>query len=432
MLRFVMQSRRATFRVDPDEKSDSAEPELQEAEIREPVREPVAVGAPAGKAALLEAEPVLARRLRSRLDAVAEPVEARIALTAEAVKHEARPTAKSAAVAEPESRQPEPESHGAASRKPSDLVLHPSEQARLGPELPAFRTSGLFAAHTEPEPAWWRAHPALIAGVLCMLLGVGLGMVMHRVVSAAQMQVGARVASTSSSAKPAGSVAKNATAATAGGSANVAVPRNGSGANAQPLVHGSAAGVGSGIMESPVGTVQTASVAESDRPGAQPAPLEGQSRPAPAGQPASTIAAPTEAVAAGKSSAVPVTVVKQVVTASPSATEDGPTGATQLTAATRSVVHPGSAGMTAANVIFSPAPEYPPAAAAAKVHGQVTVHAVVDPDGNVIYARAVSGPPLLRDAAQEAVHKWRYSPLLDNGKPIAVTTVAILDFKVAK
>ena len=88
--------------------------------------------------------------------------------------------------------------------------------------------------------------------------------------------------------------------------------------------------------------------------------------------------------------------------------------------------------MTAANVVYSPPPQYPAAASAARAHGEVTVKAVVDPEGNVIYARAVSGPPLLRDAAKEAVQHWRYRPLLDNGKPIAVTTVAILDFKVAR
>ena len=92
----------------------------------------------------------------------------------------------------------------------------------------------------------------------------------------------------------------------------------------------------------------------------------------------------------------------------------------------------GAAGITPASVIFSPPPEYPADAAAARVHGQVTVHAVVDPDGKVIYARAVSGPPLLRDAAEEAVQRWRYSPLLDNGKPISVTTTAILDFKFVR
>jgi TonB family protein len=85
-----------------------------------------------------------------------------------------------------------------------------------------------------------------------------------------------------------------------------------------------------------------------------------------------------------------------------------------------------------ANVIFSPPPKYPAAASAAGVQGEVTVHAVVDPDGKVIYARAVSGPALLRGAAQEAVQQWRYRPLLDNGKPIAVTTVAILEFRVGK
>ncbi len=403
MLRFVMHSRRATFRVEPDE-NDSAEPE---------VREPVMAGVTAGRAEALalEPEPVLAGRVHSRLDAAAERAHARNArtesraepiFTAEPKKDELTLTEDSAAAAAGESRGP-------GDREPGDLVL------------PAFRTSGLFAVHTEPERAWWRAHPAWIAGVVCMVLGVGLGMVMHRVVSAAEMHVAAGVASGSSSnAKAAAPVTTAGTA----GSSNVSIGANGSIAAAHSLNRDVARrGTGAGITEAPVGTVQTGSVDNGQAP-LQPGVLEGRSTPPPV---ATTAATP------GKSSAVPVTVVKQVVTASASGPQGGDaTGGTQMTAATRSVVHPGSAGMTAANVIFSPAPEYPPAAAAARVHGQVTVHAVVDPDGNVIYARAVSGPPLLRDAAQEAVHKWRYSPLLDNGKPIAVTTVAILDFKVAK
>ena len=131
---------------------------------------------------------------------------------------------------------------------------------------------------------------------------------------------------------------------------------------------------------------------------------------------------------------MPVTVVKQEVTAWPSEPLDsrGQTGGAPSSAKTRSIVRKGSAGMTAANVIFSPAPAYPAAASAARVEGQVTVQAVVNPEGKVVSVRAVSGPSVLRDAATEAVQRWRYSPLLDNGKPISVTTVAILDFKVAE
>jgi TonB family protein len=123
-------------------------------------------------------------------------------------------------------------------------------------------------------------------------------------------------------------------------------------------------------------------------------------------------------------------VVKQVVRASMD--DEVESEPTPTTAATHSIVQQGSAGMMAANVIFSPAPEYPAAASAARVQGEVTVRAVVDPDGNVIYARVVSGPSLLRDAALEAVQRWRYRPLLYYGKPIAVTTTAILDFRFAR
>ena len=138
-------------------------------------------------------------------------------------------------------------------------------------------------------------------------------------------------------------------------------------------------------------------------------------------------------MAAEKASGVPVTVVKQVVMAAAGASEnpDEDTDA-QAKAATRSIVPRGSAGITPADVIFSPPPAYPAEASAAGVHGKVMVRAVVDPEGNVIYTHAVSGPPKLRDAARQAVQRWRFRPLVYNGKPIAVTTVAILDFKVAR
>lgn len=84
----------------------------------------------------------------------------------------------------------------------------------------------------------------------------------------------------------------------------------------------------------------------------------------------------------------------------------------------------------AANVMFSPAPVYPPAASAAHVQGEVRVRAVVGRDGDVIDARVVSGPPLLRDAALEAVERWRYRPYMQYGKPVAVATTAILDFQI--
>ncbi len=291
---------------------------------------------------------------------------------APSMKLELRPEEPVVAVAEAESREPD------------DVVLSP------------FRTGTLFAAHMEPADSGRKVQPVWIVGVVCLLAGVGLGLTFHRVVSAAESHLAVRAASFSSKPKPVVAIAPKQSAA---GNANALVAPKSSPAPE---------------------TTDIASVAD-NHAAAQPAGLlQGRSTPPPA--------------TAEKSSGVPMTVVKQVVTASPRAAADSAdaTQAAPLAARTRSIVPQNLAGITPANVIFSPAPQYPAAAAAARVHGQVTVHAVVDPDGNVIYARAVSGPPLLRDAAQQAVQRWRYRPLLDNGKPIAVTTTAIVDFKFAK
>jgi len=43
------------------------------------------------------------------------------------------------------------------------------------------------------------------------------------------------------------------------------------------------------------------------------------------------------------------------------------------------------------------------------VSGAVVVEVTVDEQGNVISARAISGPPLLRDAAVDAARGWKFS-----------------------
>ncbi|HEV2577790.1 MAG TPA: energy transducer TonB [Acidobacteriaceae bacterium] len=333
MLRFLLQSRRSTFQPESELEETTGAVEAERREAAPAISEPV----------------LLARGVES-------------APFSNSKKLELKPDEPPVAVVEADGREAE------------DVVLSP------------FRTGGLFAAQQEPEASWWRNHAVWIVGVVCMLVGVGLGLMFHRVVSAAEMHVAVRASSSPNKPKMVRSIA----------------PME------PPERLDSEAGSGA---------AQTAPVTQGDQAAVQPAAVQ------------------VGSVARGaQGSAVPMTVVKQVVTASSKGAPDsgGQQDVTQSSAKTRSIVPQGAAGITPASVIFSPAPEYPADAAAARVHGQVTVHAVVDPDGNVIYARAVSGPPLLRDAAQQAVQRWRYSPLLDNGKPIAVTTTAILDFKFAK
>jgi TonB family protein len=87
-------------------------------------------------------------------------------------------------------------------------------------------------------------------------------------------------------------------------------------------------------------------------------------------------------------------------------------------------------GNMASSLMYSPDPEYPAEAIAAGVQGEVTVRAVVGPRGNVVDASVVSGPPLLREAALDAVGRWRYRPYEQDGKPVTIATTAIFDFQI--
>jgi len=106
-------------------------------------------------------------------------------------------------------------------------------------------------------------------------------------------------------------------------------------------------------------------------------------------------------------------------------------GGAKPVASPRGLVQSGSAGIMAANLIWSPTPPYPAAASEAQVEGEVTVNALVGKDGNVLSATVVSGPPLLREAALRAVEKWQYHPYLVSGNPAVIATTAIIDFELA-
>jgi protein TonB len=72
-------------------------------------------------------------------------------------------------------------------------------------------------------------------------------------------------------------------------------------------------------------------------------------------------------------------------------------------------------------------PVYSVIARTAQVEGVVTVVAVIDEHGNVVQARAVSGPPLLLEPALQAVTKWKYEPTVLDGEPVSIEMqVAVL------
>lgn len=89
-----------------------------------------------------------------------------------------------------------------------------------------------------------------------------------------------------------------------------------------------------------------------------------------------------------------------------------------------------SEGVAAGNLIQKVLPHYPQLAVAARIQGTVRFHAVIGEDGRIRDLAIASGPPLLIEAAREAVLAWRYRPTLLNGKPVPVLTDITVNFKL--
>ena len=77
-------------------------------------------------------------------------------------------------------------------------------------------------------------------------------------------------------------------------------------------------------------------------------------------------------------------------------------------------------------------PNYPPLARQARVEGQVLVDAILDEQGNVIDMKVVSGPPLLYQAALDALKTWKYEPTYLNDQPIAVEMIVTITFQLGQ
>ena len=87
-----------------------------------------------------------------------------------------------------------------------------------------------------------------------------------------------------------------------------------------------------------------------------------------------------------------------------------------------------SGGVLNGKAISKPQPTYPPIAKAARASGTVTVQILVDESGRVVSASAVSGHPLLQQAAVAAARNARFSPTLLSGQPVKVSGVITYNF----
>jgi protein TonB len=89
---------------------------------------------------------------------------------------------------------------------------------------------------------------------------------------------------------------------------------------------------------------------------------------------------------------------------------------------------PISGGVLNGKAISLPKPAYPPIARAAHASGTVVVQVLIDENGNVVSAHAVSGHPLLQAAAVGAARQARFSPTKLSGQPVKVTGVIQYNF----
>jgi len=89
---------------------------------------------------------------------------------------------------------------------------------------------------------------------------------------------------------------------------------------------------------------------------------------------------------------------------------------------------PISGGVLNGKAISLPKPAYPPIARAAHASGTVVVQVLIDENGSVVSAHAVSGHPLLQAAAVGAAKQARFSPTKLSGQPVKVTGVIQYNF----
>jgi TonB family protein len=78
-------------------------------------------------------------------------------------------------------------------------------------------------------------------------------------------------------------------------------------------------------------------------------------------------------------------------------------------------------------------PDYPPPAKEKKVQGDVLFRILVTVQGDVTVLDILSGDPLLRDAARQAVLQWKYYPYYRrNGQACEAVTLARVRFILPK
>lgn len=87
-----------------------------------------------------------------------------------------------------------------------------------------------------------------------------------------------------------------------------------------------------------------------------------------------------------------------------------------------------SGGVLQGNALKKVQPPYPPEAIEARAAGAVQIAITISEEGNVIAAEAISGHPLLRNAAVEAAKQWTFKPIELSGVPVKAQGILTFNF----
>ncbi len=90
------------------------------------------------------------------------------------------------------------------------------------------------------------------------------------------------------------------------------------------------------------------------------------------------------------------------------------------------VIEPSRAEEMLAHKVEAP---YPEMARMARIQGNVILHVLINKQGHVANIKAVSGHPILIQAALDAVKQWEYQPFQLNGEPKQVETAVVVKFR---
>ena len=82
-----------------------------------------------------------------------------------------------------------------------------------------------------------------------------------------------------------------------------------------------------------------------------------------------------------------------------------------------------------AKLLKSVPPVYPDMARNQRISGNVQIDALIGTDGNVSTMKVLSGPPLLHQAAMNAVKQWKFQPAELNGNPTTMHLTVTVQFR---